>query len=267
MANNFEELLISADIHLSQWGTEVRLVPSPSGPGAQLKAKHAVRALYEACFAVSEHPYRIPNTRMHVPRLYDGLYLQNQIIGFLSWRLVHSVEGEANTTLETVDATNLTDILQVDDNQRPNITISPVDARHLTGTLQIGNYEGPNSVQERSSSLTDPEDPNLVIFYTFLDQKCNYLSLFSAVMEGMAIVSSKDKDDVADAINSISAAGDFTINIHKTQTPSTFRWIDMLRCLRDLWLIVAKLHQDPSDMDFGVLYRGSFIAQGHTLTI
>lgn len=248
-------------------GAEVRLVPSPSGPGAQLKAKHAVRALYEACFALSK---KIPCCRQHVPhvpRMYEGLYLQNRIIGFLSWRSVDSVEGEANTTLDTVDGTNLTDILQIEDNQRPNITIGPGDARNLTGILQTGNHEGPNSVQKRSSSFIDEDDPNLVISYTFIDRDCDWMSFLSALIEGMAIVSSKDKADIADAINPISAAGDFTINIDGTQTPSTFRWIDMLRCLRDLWQIIVMYDQDPRDMDFEVLYRGSRVAEGHTLTI
>ena len=83
----------------------------------------------------------------------------------------------------------------------------------------------------------------------------------------MTIVSSKDKDNVADAINPISEVGDFTINIHGTQTPSTFRWIDMLRCLSHIWDLVANMDQDPIDMDFEVLYGGSRVAEGHTLTI
>lgn len=267
LAKDPEEWIISVDIKTSILDTEVRLVPSPSGPGAQLKAKHAIRALYEACFAVSKYPHLAPSTYTRAPRLYHGLYLQNQIIGFLSWRLIDSVGGEANTTFGTVDAMNLTGNLQIDDNQRSNTTISPVDARNLTGILQAGNNEGPNSVQKRSSSFIDPEDPNLIISYTFLDQKCNHITLFTAVIEGMAIVSPNDKNDIADAINTISAAGDFTINIHGTQTPSTFRWIDMLRCLRNLWDILANWAEEPRDMDFEVLYRGSRIAQGHTLTI
>ena len=83
LAKGSEETVIRANMHVSEWGTEVRLVPSPFGPGSQLKYKNAVRALYEACFAVSEYPCRTPVTISHVPRLYDGLYLQNQIIGFL----------------------------------------------------------------------------------------------------------------------------------------------------------------------------------------
>ncbi len=240
LANGSEEAVISANMQVSTRGTEVRLVPSQFGPGSQLKYKHAVRALYEACFAVSVPCCR--HSLLHVARLYDGLYLQNQLIGFLSWRSIDSVEGEANTTLDTVDATN------------------------LTGILQIGNHEGPNSVQKRSSSFTDHNDPNLVIFYTYSDRKCSVLNLFSAVIEGMAIVSSKDKDDIADYINSYSARGDFTINIDATQT-TTFRWIDMLRCLRDLWDLVNRSDEVPADMNFEVLYRGSRVAEGHTLTI
>ena len=267
LANGSEESVISGIIQISDWDMELRFVPSSSEQGAQAQAKHVVRALYEATFAVSEYPYRAPNTRWHVARLYDGLYLHNRIIGFLSWRSVHSVRGEANTTFSTVDATNLTDILQLDDNQRPNNTINLIDASNLTGVLQADNHEGPDSVQKRSSSFTDPDDPNLVISYTVSDRECNYASFFSAVIEGMAIVSPNEKDDIADAVNLVSAAGDFTINIHGTETPSTFRWIDMLRCLRDIWDQVAGWKQNPRDMDFEVLYRGSRIAQGDTFTI
>ncbi|CAF9938919.1 hypothetical protein IMSHALPRED_001138 [Imshaugia aleurites] len=267
LAKGSEESVISGSIHISDWNTELRFVPSPSEPGAQAQAKHVVRALYEATFAVSELPYRAPNTRWHVARLYDGLYLHNKIIGFLSWRSVDSVGGQANTTFGTVDATNLTDTLQIDDKGEPNNAISPVDATNLTGVLQTDSHEGPDSVQKRSSSFTDPEDPNLVISYTLSDRECDYASFFSAVIEGIAIVSPNDKDDIADAVNLVSAAGDFTINLHGTETPSTFRWIDMLRCLCDIWDQVAGWKPNPRDMGFEVLYRGSRIAQGDTFTI
>ena len=142
---------------------------------------------YEACFAIAGD---IPSRAIApaILRLYDGLYLQNKIIGFLSWRAAGSVAGAADSTF--------------------NFT----EARKLTNPLEI--YKQPSSLRDESGSFVDSIYPDYTIRYTLTDRECDLNDLYTAIIEGMAIASLKDKDNVADDFTALSATGNFAIHIH-----------------------------------------------------
>ena len=214
--------------------------PWPDVSSGLLLIKHAVVALYEAGFALAAKPATVPG---YAPRLYAGLFLQDQQLGFLKW--LHkpaSVGGGMNSTLGTVDASN------------------------SSSTPQFGHSDERNGVGARSRTIVDPRDRKLQITYRLGSQRANLTELFSALLEGLAAAAPNDASGFGAFVTALDTSRNITVNIHGSGIPSLLSWGHLIDSLLLIWGYVIKANH-LVEMDFEVFYDGVKIGEGDILKI
>ena len=206
------------------------LVISPWPQGASsLLVKHAVVALYKAGTALAEIAIE---KRGAVPRLYAGLFLQNQPIGYLKWMHGSSSLGsEVNSNLSLIDASNSTAALQVAHSNQPAV--------------------------KGSRKMRYPDDSKFVATYELGDRQAALPDIFSALVEAFADAAPHENSAVGAYANGISISGNVAVNVHGRDTLS---WENLVRALFVLWTIIAQNHL--VDIDFTFAYDGVFLGEG-----
>ena len=185
---------LSEAFTMRSFGEMLVISPWPQG-SSSLLVKHAVVALYKAGTALAEIAIK---KRGFVPRLYAGLFLQNQQIGYLKWMHNSSSLGsEVNSSLSLIDASNSTAALQVAHSNQP------------TGGLIKG-----------SRKIKYPDDSKFVATYELGDRQAALPGIFSALLEAFADAAAHDNSAVGAYVNGISMAGNVAVNVHGPDTLS-----------------------------------------------
>ena len=214
--------------------------PWPNVSSSLLLIKHAVVALYEAGIALAAKPATVPG---YAPRLYAGLFLKNQQLGFLKW--LHkpaSVGGGMNSTLSIVDASN------------------------SSSTQQFGYSDGPTDVGAGSGTIVDPRDRKFRITYRLGSQRFNLSELFSVLLEGLTAAAPNDASKFGAFVTALDVSKDITVNIHSSNIPSLLSWGHLVDALLLIWGFVIKAN-NLVEMDFEVFYGGMKIGEGDILKI
>ena len=233
--HSWNEALLERFI-MRSWREMLVISPWPQG-SSSLLVKHAVVALYKAGTALAEKALK---KRGFVPRLYAGLFLQNQQIGYLKWlHKSSSLGSEVNRTLSLIDASNSTAALQVTHSSQP-----------ISGLVQ------------GTRKIRYPDDSKFVATYELGDRQAPLPDIFSALLEAFADAAPHDNSAVGAYVNGISISGNVVVNVHG---PDTLSWEHLVRALFVLWEIIAQNH--PVDIDFTFAYDGVFLGEGSVLVL
>ena len=212
------------------------LSPWPQG-SSRLLVKHAVVALYKAGTELAAIAMK---KRGAVPRLYAGLFLQNEQIGYLKWlHKSRSLGSEVNSTLSLINASNSTAALQV------------VHSIQSTGGLIKGTRK-----------IKDPNDSEFIVTYELGNKPAAVPEMFSAVLEAIAEAAPHDISGVGAYANGISTSGNVVVNVHGTDALS---WENVVRSLFMLWVIIAK--NNLVEIDFTFSYGGVRLGEGSVLVL
>ena len=223
------------------WCRELLTIsPWPRGTNG-LQVKHAVQAVYQAGVALATKPITVPG---NVPKLYAGIFLQNQQIGFLKWqhRRYLTAAGEMNGTVSLIDAAN------------------------LTSAAQLSRGDEPTRLRESQGTIINPRDPKLKITYTVSDEYASLPETLTAFLDALATAATNEALSSGAFVNAASISGDIALNVHRTSMPSTFTWIHLITTLLLLWRDIVEKHYF-NDIDFVIWYDESEIAQGYIWNI
>ena len=206
------------------------LKPWPSGSPSQLLTKHGVIALYEAGLALAALPV---TRRGYAPRLYAGLFLQNQQIGYLKW--FHNTLGLGN-------------------------------ASNSTSTLQLLRSDKSTGIGDDSGTIVDPEDRKLKVMWRLGDRVVGLSDIFSAFLEAMATAAANDASAFGAHINAVSVSGGVALNVHGTDD-SKLCWSALTTSLALIWSRVIAQRQSNMELDFEVYYDEEMIGRGFIFNV
>ena len=215
---------------------EVLLSPYPRGT-RRLQVKHGVQAIYEAGFALAEKPIERSG---HAPRLYAGLFVQNQQIGFMKWQ--RKTFPLASTSTKSIDMANLTTRLQ------------PRQGAEQTHSLR------------KTGTIVDPSNRKFTIKYKVSEQDIYYPEIFSTFLDALATAAPNDKSATDAYVNAVSHTGDTVMNIHGTGPRSTLTWLRLIEIVTALW---SRIYQDHAhkEWDFTMFYDGVKFGEGWIMSI
>ena len=209
-----------------------------------LQVKHGVMAIYQAGVALAGKPIRVGPGAL-VPRLFAGLFLENQQIGFLKWAHTSgALDSEGNGTLSRMNTGNATSAAQ------PDCSDTPTNVAAGTGGVVV-----------------DPADNKFKITYRIGNQEAHLPEIFSAFLEAMATAASNDTSGVGGFVNAVGVAGDIAVNLHGTGVPSTLSWGRLINSLVLIWDHVITTRCNWMEMDFDLSYDGEMMGQGFIFNI
>ncbi len=168
-----------------------------------------------------------------VPRVYAGIFLNDQQVGYVEWR--HS---GANGTLSLTDAGHATSAVQI--------------ARRDQGTDVAVGIEG---------VIVDPQDSRFKVRYQIGDHEADYPYVFSAFTDAITTAAAHDASAVGAFAEGRSIGGQIALNVRGVGTPSTLSWGRMLKSLLLVWNHVISQH-NSSEVGFELLYDEVKIGTG-----
>ena len=211
----------------------------PAAQDDRLLVKHAVQALYEGGYAFAAKPI---TRRGYGPRLYAGLFLENQQIGFLKFtRKTRSLGTDLNSTLDNSSSV------------------------HSTSALQLVNSGQPADVMKGSGSVVDPFDSKLKITYWVGDSKARVQDVFSAFLEALANVAPNDWHETGAYVNAVGVSGDIALNVHEIDS-STLTWQQLVHSLVLIWILIIPGEHNYA-FDFEMTYNGVKRGEGFVLNV
>ena len=218
---------------------EMQAWPDPSS--GLLLVKHAVLGLYQAGNSLAEAPVV---AEPFLPRLYGGLFLLNQQIGYIKCRADERVEGEVNGTLGIVNAT------------------------YQTVALEIGPDNGPRrKLTDDSGSFVDPIDSRFSYSYQLNDRTLDLRDIFSVFLTAMATAAPYHGDAFGAVINEASVSGNIALNLHGAPRSSALPWACVSRLLGLVWIPVIVRDKKYAEMDFQIYFQGRMIGQGFMMNL
>ena len=219
---------------------ELQAWPDPSS--GLLLVKHAVVGLFEAGSSLAWAP---AVADPFLPRLFSGLFLHNQQIGYIKCLgRPQSLQGEVNSTLSIVNAINSTVSLEIrpDDGPRTNLT-------------------------DDSGSFVDPIYSSFTYRYQLKDRTIDLRDIFSVFLNAMATAAPHHIDHSGAVINVASVSGDVALNLHATPTSSALPWLCVSRLLGLVWIPVVAKARKYVEMDFQIYFEGRIIGEGFMMSL
>lgn len=233
----WDEIIVKGAIVTTRQPEQIVLKPWPSGSPSRLLTKHGVVALYEAGVALAAKPVTRPG---FVPRLYAGLFVRDEQVGYLKWFLGTS------TTLSGGNASSLTRTLQ---------------SLHSDGSVGVGDYHF-------SGTIVDPADSRFKVMWRIGDKHVDLPDIFSAFLEAMATAASNDASAFGAVVNAVGVSGDVALNVHGVSNdPSKLRWSALTTSLALLWSRVVTQRESNMELDFELYYDGGIIGRGFITNI
>ena len=168
-----------------------------------------------------------------VPRLYEGIFLNDQQIGYLEW--LHS---GANGTLNLIDAGHATSAVQI--------------ARMDQGTDVAVGMEG---------VIVDPQDSRFEVKYQIGDHEADYPYVFSAFTDAIATAAAHDASADGAFADGRSIGGQIALNVRGVGIPSTLTWGRMIKSLLLVWNHLIPQY-NSSEIGFELLYEDGKIGTG-----
>ena len=219
------------------WGAETQIVPWPAA-SPQFQGKHALQAVYDAGMALAAKPVTRPG---FTPKMYAGLFIDNEQVGFLKWQLKQSpVAGVLNSSVSLVDAAN------------------------STSTRLLAHGDGMTGVQDESGVMTDPKDPKFSVKYSIWGKHIDVVEIFSVFLDAMATAPRRDMTATGAHVNAVSILGTAALNVHQELAPLS--WLQLMRTLTLLWEVLARGNRDQ-EVDFEMFYDGRFVGQGWLMSM
>lgn len=209
---------------------EIVIKPWPSGSPSRLLIKHGIIALYEAGLALAALPV---TRRGYVPRLYAGLFLQNQQVGYLKWF---------------------------------RYTLGLGNASNSTSTLQLLRSDKSTGIGDDSGTIVDPQDRRFKIMWRLGDRVAGLSGIFSAFLEAMATAAPNNASAFGAYINAVGVSGDVFLNVHET-VDSKLRWSALKTSLALLWTRVIAQRKPNMELDFELYYDEGIIGRGFILNV
>lgn len=227
----WDGVIVKGAIVTTQQPEQVIIKPWPSGSPSRLLIKHGVVALYEAGSALAAQP---ETRRGYVPRLYAGLFLRGQQIGYLKW-FSHSLSLE--------------------------------NASSSTGTLQPLHRDKPTGIGDYSGTIVDPVDRRLKVVWRLGDKSVDLRDIFSVFVEAMATAAPNDASAFGAIVNAVGVSVDVVLNVHGTSNPSTLRWSALTTSLALIWSRVIAQRQSHMELDFEMYYDETMIGRGFIVNL
>ena len=219
------------------WGAEIQVVPWPAA-SPQFQGKHAAQAVYDAGMALAAKPVTRPE---YTPRMYAGLFIDNQQVGFLKWQLKQNLVAGV-----------------------PNSTVSLINAVNSTSTRLLAGGDGLAVVQGVSGVITDPKDSKFTVKYDIWGKHIDIVELFSAFLDAMATAARPDIAATGAYVNSVSISGTAALNVHQVMSPLS--WSRLIRTLTLLWELLAPRNKDD-EIEFEMFYDGRIIGGGFLMSL
>ena len=217
---------------------QVTLAPIVVHGHSRIQTKHVVQAINEAGKALAARPITRPG---YVSRMVAGLYLQNEVVGFLK------LQHEDSTVLSAA-----------------NDTLRLPDDVGSTGTLQLAQDVRPAALNERSGEFVFPNNPRYILQYHVENKRAPLQDIFTAFLEAMADAAPYDVDAVEAHVTSIGVSGNFALNMHGTIQPSRLSWGNIIDTLKYLWEKVLSKH-NFNEIEWSLSYDGVNIGAGFML--
>ena len=239
LADGFYTLSIPFALSMGapHWGAETLIVPWPAA-SPQFQGKHALQAVYDAGMALAAKPFTRPG---YTPKMYAGLFIDNQQVGFLKWQPKQSPVAGV-----------------------PNSTVSLTNAANSTSTRLLANGDGVTGVQDVSGVITDPKDSRFTVKYSFGGKQIDTVEIFSVFLDAMATAPRRDMTGTGAHVNAVSISGTAALNVHQVLAPLS--WLHLMRTLTLLWEVLARGNIDQ-EVDFEVFYAGKFVGQGWLMSL
>ena len=234
LTDGFYSLSVAFGIPLSSptYRSAIQVAPWPAA-SPQFQGKHAIQAVYVAGMALAAKPVTRPS---YTPKMYAGLFIDNQQVGFLKWALKQdSVVGI------------------------PNRTVSLINTANSTNTLLLAHDNGEAEFQDLSGVITDRKDPKFTIKYNIFGEHIPIVEIFSVFLDAMATAARPDMDGTAAYVNSFSISATATVAVHQTTSPLS--WLRLIRTITLLWEMLASGNPDH-EIDFEMFYDGTQIGRG-----
>ena len=219
---------------------ELQAWPYPSS--GLLLVKHAVDSLFKAGDSLAYAP---AVADPFLPRLFGGLFLYNQQIGYINCLgRSQSAESKVNSTLSIVNAVN------------------------STATLKLGPDDGPQAnLTDNSGSFVDPMFPSFTYIYQLKEKPLDLRSIFSVFLDAMATAAAHRIDHHGAVINAASVSADVALNMHATPGSSALPWLCVSRFLALVWIpVIIKAHKYV-EMNFQISFEGRTIGEGFMMSL
>ena len=216
-----------SDIMVSPW--------PPKSPTFQ--GRHAIQAIYDAGMALAAKPVTRPG---FTPRMYAGMFIDNQQVGFLKWQLK---DPEAAV---------------------PNSTVSLINTANSASTRLLARGDAVNGIQDVSGVITDPRDSKFTVKYDIWGKHIDEVEIFTAFLDAIATAARSDMTATGAYVNSASISGTAALNVHQVLAPLS--WLHLLRTLTLLWELLAAGNRDH-EIDFEMFYDGKTIGQGFLVSL
>lgn len=227
----WDETIAKGALVTTRQHEQIIIKPWPSGSPSRLLIQHGVVALYEAGVALAAQPV---TRRDYVPRLYAGLFLQDQQVGYLKW---------FDKPLSLGNASNAASTLQL---------------LHRDKSTGIGDYSG---------TIVDPGDSRFKVMWRLGDRAVGLPDIFSAFLEAMATAAPNDASAFGAHINAVGVSGDVALHVHGTAYSSKLRWKALTTSLALIWSRVIAQRQSNMEFDFELYYDEGIVGRGFLLNI
>ncbi|KAL8768183.1 MAG: hypothetical protein Q9209_005491 [Squamulea sp. 1 TL-2023] len=212
----------------------------PPTASTLLRIKHAVQALYEACAAVST---RLGVHEGFVPGVFAELYLKGVRRGYLTIRHQTTASNSAN-----------------------QISTSKLAFRY-SETENLSRTTMDKTLSAHEGMVIDPLDPHgLVVTWVRRGKPVDGIDLWTASLDALATSAQYDKDDFGARVTGIGISKRSEIDFHAIiprQGPvKTFRWGQLVRVIRLIWLKKVVWTRSDRSIDFTVYYQDEAVAVG-----
>ena len=209
-------------------------------PGQQehhVQVMHIVQAIYETAKAAAARPI---TRKGYVSRMVAGLFLEDQVVGFLKWQHKEELGVSGGGTNGTLQA----------------------DGPTKTGALQLVQDVQPQAAAASLNTSTEkivfPHDPRYQLTYEVQGKDANLPDIFTAFLEALADAAPYDLEVVGAAVTTVGVSGNLALNMHGTGLVSRLSWGNIVDTLQILWEDVILL-QKLREIEWELFYDGANI--------
>ena len=153
--------------------------------------------------ALAARPVTTPG---YTPRMYAGMFIDNQQVGYLKWQLK---EGPVAGV--------------------PNSTAGLINTANSTSAQLLARGDAATGVQDLSGVITDPKDSKFTIKYDIGGKHIDEVERFTAFLDAMATAARSDLTATGAHVDAVSISGTAALNVHKVLAPLS--WLHLIRTL------------------------------------
>ena len=218
-----------------QFGSLIEETPLPLTRRSQLRFKYLVQGVYEIglAIAVNDSWYR----------LFCGLYLGGQKIGFIGLKRRGSSGSRIKSNTTTIVATDVSRV-----------------QRDSSSSLSTSG----------KGTVVDPSDRKFSVDYQLDPPQIQPASIFVAFLDGLANAAPHNRDDTGATVSGYGASNECILHLAEGDHPGTLSWLRLTRFIQIIWQQLMIGHGLPDghafqSMEFQLKYDGEEIGKGFIL--